>query len=98
MSVIRLWLLVFLWLLPFGALCQETQAAPLSNAALQKRWLFVWRNLNDPREVDRMLERFPRAAAAGCNGVVFSSGIPAAKASGIRQAAESNHLDLIAIV
>src|SRR5947209_2393135 len=62
---------------------------------LQKRWLFVWRNLNDPAEVDRMLERFPRAAKDGYNGVVFSGKIAAAKAPDIRRAAESNHLALI---
>src|SRR5262245_51308008 len=73
-------------------------AHPEPQSTLQKRWLFVWRNLNDPGEVDRMLERFPRAAAAGYNGVVLQAGIPAAKAAEIKRAAETNHLDLIAIV
>jgi len=45
-----------------------------------------------------MLERFPRAAAAGYNGVVFSSSIAETKAPAIKQAAASNHLELIAIV
>jgi hypothetical protein len=75
------------------------KAASVSNTSpLQKRWLFVWRDMNDPKEVDRMISRFPRAAAAGYNGVVFSYNIPAAKAAGLTTAAKQNHLDLIAIV
>jgi hypothetical protein len=66
--------------------------------ALQKRWLFIWRNMSDPKEVDRMISRFPRAAAAGYNGVVFSHDIAPAKASELTSAAKQNHLDLIAIV
>jgi hypothetical protein len=65
---------------------------------MQKRWLFVWRDMSDPREVDRMIARFPRARAAGYNGVAFSYKIPRAKAAGLRQAAKQYGLDLIAIV
>ena len=36
---------------------------------LQKRWLFVWRDLSNPQEVDRMIARFPAARATGYNGV-----------------------------
>lgn len=69
-----------------------------TSSRLEKRWLFVWRNLRDAKEVDRMVARFPRAAADGYNGVVFSPNVPAAKASEIVQAASSNHLALINIV
>ena len=73
-----------------------TEAEP--NSPLQKRWLFIWRNMSDPKEVDRMISRFPRAAAAGYNGVAFSYNIPASKATDLTNAAKQNHLDLIAIV
>jgi hypothetical protein len=65
---------------------------------MQKRWLFVWRDMSDPKEVDRMIARFPRAKAAGYNGVAFSYKIPAGKAAELRQAAKKHGLDLIAIV
>lgn len=71
-------------------------AAPQSK--LQKRWLFVWRDMSDPKEVDRMIARFPRAHADGYNGVAFSYNIPASKAGELKQAAKKNGLDLIAIV
>lgn len=65
---------------------------------LQKRWLFVWREMNDPKETDRMIARFPQAKAAGYNGVAFGHNIPAEKAPALRQAAKKYGLDLIAIV
>ena len=67
-------------------------------SGMQKRWLFVWRDMSDPKEVDRMIARFPRARAAGYNGVAFAYNIPPSKAAELRQAAKQNHLDLIAIV
>src|ERR1051326_5239211 len=65
-----------------------------SKNALQKRWLFVWRNMNDSKEVERMIARFPQAAAFGYNGVVFSHNIPAEKAPELTNAAKQSHLDL----
>jgi hypothetical protein len=73
-------------------------AAARRRPALQKRWLFVWRDMSDPAEVDRMIARFPRARAAGYNGVAFSFNVPAAKAGALRTAARRHGLDLIAIV
>src|SRR5579862_6131000 len=67
-------------------------------SALQKRWLFMWRDMNDPKEVDRMIARFPRAKADGYNGVAFSYNIPPAKAAELKQAAKANGLDLVVIV
>jgi hypothetical protein len=40
-------------------------AAPRTPSALQKRWLFVWRDVSDPKEVDRMIARFPHPQADG---------------------------------
>src|SRR5438132_508489 len=71
---------------------------PSQKPALQKRWLFEWRNLSDPTEVDRMIAQFPRAAAAGYNGIVFSPNVAREKVSEIRDSARQNHLDLVAIV
>jgi len=73
-------------------------AAPLPPPDMQKRWLFVWRDMSRPEEVDRMIARFPRAKAAGYNGVVFSCDIPEAKAAELKEAARQNGLDLVAIV
>ena len=90
-------LAALLWAATTGA-----QPAPTADPAplrpLEKRWLFVWRDLSDPAEVDRMIARFPAAAAAGYNGVAFSYNIPADKAAALRQAAAEHHLDLVAIV
>jgi len=77
-----------------GAAPEPTATRP----AMQKRWLFVWRNMSDPKEVDRMIARFPRAQAAGYNGVAFSYRIPENKAPELREAAKKHGLDLIAIV
>src|SRR5438552_3917967 len=98
MTTVSLPTLLLLCCVCLGSVRQGKDAFRGSSADLKKRWLFVWGNLADPREVDRMLERFPRAAAAGYNGVVFPANIPADQATATRQAAESNHLDLIAIV
>lgn len=84
-------LLCLLFSLAFGA---HVQAAPQT----QKRWLFVWRDMNDPKEIDRMIARFPKMRAAGYNGVAFSSNVPPAKAAELRAAAKRNGIDLIAIV
>jgi hypothetical protein len=62
---------------------------------MQKRWLFVWRDMTDPREVDRMIARFPRARADGYNGVVFSHNVAPAKAGELRDAAKRHGLEPI---
>ena len=82
----------------FGAEPASAGTAASSSQTMQKRWLFVWRSMNDPKEVDRMIERFPRARASGYNGVVFPSDIPEAKAAELKSAAQRNGLDLVAIV
>ncbi|MCC7261695.1 MAG: carbohydrate binding domain-containing protein [Candidatus Latescibacteria bacterium] len=94
--LLRPCLLILLW-----AAAVAAQPAPVDSTAprpLEKRWLFVWRDMSDPAEVDRMIARFPAAAAAGYNGVAFSYNIPADRAAALRQAAAEHHLDLVAIV
>src|SRR5690349_24487779 len=72
--------------------------APKSPSRMQKRWLFIWRDMSDPKEVDRMIARFPRAEADGYNGVAFSYNVAKSRTAALRQAAKQHHLDLIAIV
>ena len=72
------------------------QAAP--QVVKPKHWLFIWRDMSDAKEVDRMIARFPRAQAAGYNGVAFSYNIPPAKAPELKQAAQKYGLDLVPIV
>ncbi len=74
------------------------RSAALPRAAMRKRWLFIWRNMSDRKEVDRMIARFPRAHADGYNGVVFSHDIAPEKAPELRQAARKYGLDLIVVV
>lgn len=62
------------------------------------RWLFVWRDVSDGQEVDRVIARLPRAQAAGYNGVVVSPAMPPAKAAEFRAAATRHGLDIVAIV
>jgi hypothetical protein len=76
----------------------RAQRAAAARPEMQKRWLFVWRQMSDPKEVDRMIARFPRAQADGYNGVAFSHDIAPEKAPELRQAAKKYGLDLIAIV
>jgi hypothetical protein len=82
-----------LLVLPATAQSQATTAA-----ALQKRWLFVWRDLHDAKEVDRVIARLPHAKAAGYNGLVLSPNMVPAKAAELREATQRNGLDIVAIV
>ncbi len=86
----------------WAAATADAEPSPAADSTalrpLEKRWLFVWRDMSDPQEVERMIARFPAAQAAGYNGVAFSYNIPAAKAAALTQAARDHHLDLIAIV
>jgi hypothetical protein len=81
-----------------GATSRKPAARPAPRPAMSHRWLFVWRDMSDPKEVDRMIARFPRAHADGYNGVAFSYDVPKAKAAALKQAAKKYGLDLIAIV
>jgi hypothetical protein len=88
--------------------CVSLGAAPRSKASLPdtvtvkagkpKHWLFIWRDMSDPKEVDRMIARFPRAQADGYNGVAFAANVPPAKAPELKAAAKQHGLDLVAIV
>jgi hypothetical protein len=71
---------------------------PPSKSRMEKRWLFVWRDMSDPKEVDRMIARFPRAHAAGYNAVVFAANVAPERATALKAAAKANGLGLVAIV
>ena len=94
-TILFVFLFTFSWL-PRVPAADATENFPASR--VQKRWLFVWRDLTQPDEVDRVVARFPRAAAAGYNGVVFPHNVNPAKVSKLVDAAKQNGLDLVAIV
>ena len=72
---------------------------PVSPASsFPHRWLFVFRDLTDPKEVDRAMERFPAAHAAGYNGVVCSFDVAPSKCEEFVAAAKKNQLDIICSV
>ena len=79
---------------------RPTPAKLTSNltSGMQKRWLFIWRDMSDPKEVERVIARMPRAQADGYNGVAFSYNVAPTKAAELRQAAQKYKLDLVAIV
>ncbi|MBM3493730.1 MAG: hypothetical protein FJX72_05330 [Armatimonadetes bacterium] len=73
------------------------QGAPVREP-LKHRWLFIWRDMANAKEVDRVIERMPRAKAAGYNGVALSYNVAPERAAALREAAKANGLDLVAIV
>jgi hypothetical protein len=79
-----------------GPACLADQG--LGKPAMQRRWLFVWRDINDPKEVDRVIARLPAAHRAGYNGVALSANVAPDRAAALRQAAKLNGIDLVAIV
>ncbi len=95
-------LVIWMALMPCGVDAASPPVGPVTQASasgpLQKHWLFIWRDMKDPKEVDRVIERFARAKAAGYNGVAFSCDLAESKAAELRQAAKLNGLELIAIV
>jgi len=78
-----------------AALLATLAAAPTPAA---KRWFFVFRDLQDRKEVSRVIERLPLAKAAGYNGVVLSGNVNDQMAPQLRTAAKANGIDLIATV
>ncbi len=78
---------------------KNKSSSPLSKASrTQNRWLFIFRDLTNPAEVDRMIARFPAAHAAGYNGVVCSYNVAKEKAPEVRKASKKYGLDIIASV
>jgi len=73
-------------------------AAKASAPVMQKRWLFLWRDMSDPAQVDRTIALFPRAQADGYNAVAFSSNVAPAKAAEFKAAANKYGLGLVAMV
>jgi hypothetical protein len=76
----------------------DTTPPNSQSSKLEKRWLFIWSDLTDPKEVDGVIGRFPAAKESGYNGVVFSPNVVASKTAVFKEAAEQNGLDLIAVV
>ena len=68
---------------------QKVAQGQAASTRMQKRWLFFWRDMSDPKEVDRMIARFPAAKAEGYNGIAFSWNVPASKAAELRTGGQS---------
>jgi len=75
----------------------SARPAPVgSSSRMQKRWLFIWGEMSDPKEMDKVIARLPRAKADGYNGIVLSYNVAPERAAALRQAAKANGLDIIA--
>lgn len=94
----RIWMaaLTVVALAQAAPLASETRAAQRS--AMQRRWLFVWRDMTNPKEVDRVIARMPEAEQCGYNGVVLPGIVAGERAAALREAAKKHHLDLVAVV
>lgn len=95
-SLLRSLLKATLILLMGAYLLPADASAP--KAKLPNRWFFVFRSMDDAKEIDRMIARFPKAQADGYNGVVFPANIVPAKAQELRAAAKKYGLDLVPMV
>ena len=76
----------------------KAASAAAPSPVMQKRWLFFWRDMSDPKQVDRTIAEFPRAQADGYNAVVFSSNVAPTKAAEFKAAANKYGLGLVAMV
>ena len=73
-------------------------AAAETQTGMQKRWLFIFRDMSNPKEVENTITLFPRAKADGYNGVVFNFNVAADKVVELKKAAKDNGLDIVALV
>jgi hypothetical protein len=68
------------------------------SSQLKYRWLFVWRDLTQPEQVDQTIAQIPRAAADGYNGFVLNWHIAPGKVEHLKAEAAKYHIDLIPTV
>ena len=80
------------------SLSASGQTPVTAGHVMSHRWLFVWRDMTKPAEVDRVIARLPAAEEAGYNGVVLSYKVAPERAAALRQAAADHHMDIVAIV
>jgi Carbohydrate binding domain len=81
-----------------GLLSVPSKLPANSDVMKPKHWFFVFRDLQDPKEVQRVIDRLPLAKAAGYNGVVLSGNVNEALAPLLRTRAKANGIDLIVAV
>ncbi|MDQ2732009.1 MAG: carbohydrate binding domain-containing protein [Armatimonadota bacterium] len=65
---------------------------------MSKRWLFIFRDMTDPKEVDRVIARLPQAKLAGYNGVALGYNVAPARAAALKEACRANGFELVAMV
>jgi len=86
-----------------GALIGESIWPLAADAAetttgMQKRWLFIFKDLTDPKQVNNTIALLPRAKTDGYNAIVINSNVMQAKAADLRKAAKDNGLGLVVMV
>jgi hypothetical protein len=91
-------LLCLLLTLGGGIVLLGCASADAAGRNLSKRWLFVWQDLSDPKAVDRVIARLPRAQAASYNACVLPAEIAPSKVEELKREAKRHGLDLIPIV
>lgn len=74
------------------------KAATMASPVMQKRWLFFWRTMSDPKDVDRTIAQFPRAQADGYNAVVIGADVAPSKAAELKLAAKKYGLSIVVMV
>ena len=95
----RVPLTIVLALLPCAALAGPVSPPQQEGAGrMSHRWLFIYNDMSDPAQVDRDLALFPRAQAAGYNGVVFKADVAPSRVDALKAAAQQYGLALVPLV
>jgi len=81
-----------------GAKVWSAPSAAPRTPVMQKRWLFFWRDMSNPADVDRTIALFPKAQANGYNAIVIGANVAPAKAAELKQAAKKYGLGIVAMV
>ncbi len=87
-----------LWALALLATAVIARAAELGPPTMAERWLFIWSGVENPKEVDRVIERLPAAKAAGYNGVALPANVAPERGAALREAAAAAGMKIVAIV
>jgi hypothetical protein len=69
-----------------------------NDSRMRERWLFIFKDVTNAQQVDKMIALFPRAKADGYNGIALSYNVAPEKAAEVRQAAKANGLKIVAMV
>lgn len=98
MTMSRLFNIFLCMLLMSLAISVGSAKADGPKPAMEKHWLFFWRDMSDPKQVDHTIAQFPRAQADGYNAVVIGANVAPSKAAELKQAADKYGLGIVAMV